>query len=151
MGAIGNKYLQGQPILPYANFKAYQNTDIFLDLQFVDHTQTPVVPTAISIEIDDLTNSVAMLNPTALIATGSVVPPTSPPYMYYPAFAATSMPLQLGAAIWTMTFPYIGSQICQVGMTFTAVDSVTGQSFTSTQVVAIVELVSVATVSGATP
>lgn len=146
MGAIGNKYLQGQPVLPYAQFRAYQNTDIFLDLQFVDHTGTAVAPTAISIEIDDLTNGISMLAPTTMSAAGSNTAP-----LFYPAFAATSMYLQITALIWTMTFPYTGSQICQIGMTFTATDSVTGQPFTSTQVVAVVEMCAVATVSGQTP
>lgn len=145
MGPIGNRYLQGQPVLPYANVKAYQNTDLFLDLQFVDHTGVGVAPVAINIEIDDLTNSQAMLGPTALSPGGSLVP-----NLFYPAFAA-SMYLQIAAPVWTMTFPYIGSQLCQIGMTFTAVDSVTGASFTSTTVLAIVELCSVATVSGQTP
>lgn len=142
---IGNKYLQGQPVLPYANYKTYQNTDLFLDLQFLDHTGTPVAPTSINIEIDDLTNSVAMLTPTPLVATGS-----TSGNLIYPAFA-NAMYLQIAAPVWTMTFPYIGSQVCQIGMTFTAVDSVSGQSFTGTSVLAVVELCSVATVSGQTP
>jgi hypothetical protein len=146
---IGNRYLQGSPILPYANVKAYPNTDIFMDLQFVDHTNTPVVPTSISIEIDDITNSVVLPNcgPVSLVSTGAVGTAGSP--FTYPAFAA-SMYLQVLASAWQMTFPYIGSQLCQVGMQFTAVDSVTGQPFTSTSVVAIIELCALATVSGLT-
>src|SRR5208282_3135096 len=50
--------------------------------------------------------------------------------------------------MWNMTFPYIGSQKCQVGMQFTAIDSVTGQQFTGTGVIAIIELCALATVSG---
>jgi hypothetical protein len=139
---IGNRYLNGQPILPYANVKAYPGTDLFLDLQFVDHTNTPVVPTAISIEIDDITNSVVMAGPSTLVSTGA----TSGTFIY-PAFAA-SMYLQIPGATWQMTFPYIGSQLCQIGMQFTAVDSVTGQTFTSNSVIAVVELCALATVSG---
>ena len=145
MGLIGNRYLQGQPVLPYANVTAYQNTDAFLDLAFLDHTGAAVVPTAINIEIDDLTNSVALLGPTALAAGGS-----ASGNLLYPAFAAT-MYLQIAAPIWTMTYPYQGSQVCQIGVTFSAVDSVTGASFTSTSVLAIVNLVAVGTVSGVTP
>ena len=139
---IGNRYLQGSPILPYANVKAYPNTDLFLDLQFVDHTNTPVVPTSISIEIDDITNSVVMAGPTTLNAAGVTGPPLT-----YGAFA-TSMTLQVAGSVWQMTFPYVGSQNCQVGMQFTAIDSVTQQPFTSTAVIAIVELCALATVSG---
>jgi hypothetical protein len=139
---IGNRYLQGSPILPYANVKAYPGTDLFMDLQFVDHTNTPVIPTSISIEIDDITNSVVMAGPTTLNPGGTVGSP-----FIYPAFAAT-MFLQIVGVAWQMTFPYIGSQLCQVGMQFTAVDSVTGQPFTSNAVVAVVELCALATVSG---
>lgn len=147
MSVIGNRYLQGSPILPYANVKAYPNTDIFMDLQFVDHTNTPVIPTSISIEIDDITNSVVLPNcgPITLNPAGAVGSAGSP--FTYPAFAAT-MYLQVLASAWQMTFPYIGSQLCQVGMQFTAVDSVTGQPFTSTAVVAVIELCALATVSG---
>lgn len=140
---IGNRYLQGSPILPYANVKAYPGTDLFMDLQFVDHTNTPVVPTSISIEIDDITNSVIMAGPTTLIPAGAIA---GVPFSY-PAFAAT-MTLQVVGSAWQMTFPYIGSQLCQIGMQFTAIDSVNGQSFTSNAVIAVVELCALATVSG---
>jgi hypothetical protein len=145
MGVIGNKYLQGEPILPYANVKAYPVTDIFLDFAFVDHTNTPVVPTSISIEIDDITNSVVMAGPVTLNPAGAVGTAGSP--FTYPAFAST-MYLQTLASMWQMTFPYIGSQKCQVGMQFTAIDSVTGQPFVGTGVIAIIELCALATVSG---
>ena len=140
---IGNRYLQGSPILPYANVKAYPGTDLFMDLQFVDHTNTPVVPTSIAIEIDDITNSVTMAGPTQLLPGGAL---GGAPFSY-PAFAAT-MVLQVGGIAWQMTFPYIGSQLCQVGMQFTAIDTVTGQPFTSNAVIAVVELCALATVSG---
>ncbi len=145
MGVIGNRYLQGSPILPYANVKAYPGTDLFMDLQFVDHTNAPVVPTSISIEIDDITNSVVMAGPSVLSADGANGSAGVP--FTYPAFAA-SMALQVLGSAWQMTFPYIGSQLCQVGMQFTAIDSVTGQPFTSNAVIAIIELVALATVSG---
>lgn len=144
---IGNRYLQGSPILPYANVKAYPNTDIFMDLQFVDHTNTPVTPTDIRIEIDDITNSVVLpfCGPTTLNAAGATGTAALP--FTYPAFSPT-MYLQVLASAWQMTFPYVGSQLCQVGMQFTAIDSVTGQPFTSTAVIAIIELCALATVSG---
>src|ERR1700675_778182 len=103
MGVIGNRYLQGSPILPYANVKAYPGTDLFMDLQFVDHTNTPVIPTSISIEIDDITNSVVMAGPTTLNPAGAVGNAGSP--FTYPAFAST-MYLQMLASMWNMTFPY---------------------------------------------
>jgi hypothetical protein len=144
---IGNRYLQGQPILPYANVKAYPNTDIFFDLQFVDHTNTPVTPTDIRIEINDITNTLQLpglspvtLNPAGAIGTAAL------PYTY-PAFQPT-MYLQVLASAWQIQYPYQGSVLIQVGMQFTAVDSVTGQPFTATTIIAIIELCAIATVSG---
>jgi hypothetical protein len=116
-----------------------------MDFSFVDHTNTPVVPTSISIEIDDITNSVVMAGPATLNPLGAVGTAGSP--FTYPAFAST-MYLQCLASMWNMTFPYIGSQLCQVGAQFTAIDSVTGQPFTSTAIIAIIELCALATVSG---
>lgn len=145
MGVIGNRYLQGSPILPYANVKAYPSTDVFMDFAFVDHTNTPVTPTSISIEIDDITNSVVMAGPITLAPAGAIGTAGSP--FTYPAFAST-MYLQALASMWNMTFPYVGSQLCQVGMQFTALDSVTGQPFNGTGVIAVIELVALATVSG---
>jgi hypothetical protein len=144
---IGNRYLQGTPILPYANVKAYPNTDIFFDLQFVDHTNTPVIPTDIRLEIDDISSAtVAMASSPVTLNSAGAIGNASSPYTY-PAFAAT-MYLQVLASAWQMTFPYVGSQLCQVGMQFTAVDTVTGQPFTSTSIIAIIELCAIATVSG---
>jgi hypothetical protein len=146
MPQIGNRYLQGTPILPYANVKAYPNTDIFMDLQFVDHTNTPVTPTDIRIEIDDISSAtVTVVGPMTLNPAGAIGTPASP--YTYPAFQPT-MYLQVLASAWQMTFPYVGSQLCQVGMQFTAIDTVTGQPFTSTSIIAIIELCALATVSG---
>jgi len=145
MGVIGNRYLQGDPILPYANVKAYPATDIFMDLAFVDHTNTPVVPISVSIEIDDITNSVVMAGPTTLNPSGAVGTAAVP--FTYPAFAS-NMYIQCLASMWNMTFPYIGSQKCQVGMQFTYTDSVSGQVCTGTGVIAIIELCALASVSG---
>ena|ERR1700676_4991077 len=145
MGVIGNRYLQGSVTLPYANVKAYPGTDIFMDFSFVDHTNTPVSPITIAIEIDDITNSVVMVGPTTLNPSGTVGNSGAP--LSYPAFAPT-MYLQVSASAWNMTFPYIGSQLCQVGMQFTAIDSVSGLPFTGTGVIAIIELCALASVSG---
>jgi hypothetical protein len=142
---IGNRYLQGVPTLPYANVKAYPNTDMFLDLTFVDHTNTPVVPTSVSIEIDDITNSIVLAGPMTLNPAGAVGTPGSP--FTYPAFASSMFLQVLGSAL-PMSFPYTGSQLCQFGMQFTAIDTVTNQPFTSNSVIAIVELCALATVSG---
>lgn len=142
MGIIGNRYLAGQPVLPYPNVKSYQGADIFLDVEFVDHTNTPVVPTSIKLEIDDLTNAQQMLGPTTLVIGGSTIAP-----LFYPAFAAAWNIQVSGPLVMQMMQPYQGSQICQLKFQFTAIDTVTGQTFTAPQI-AIVELCSAATVSG---
>jgi hypothetical protein len=129
VGIIGNRGLQGQPVLPYADYKAYAGVDGFFDLQFVDHTQTPVVPTSFTYQLDDLTNDQNM------------VPATS-------ASPATSAyTLQIPGASMVMTYPYQGSQICQLSCTFTALDSVTSTSFTGKGVI-IVELCAIQTPNG---
>jgi hypothetical protein len=142
---IGNRYLNGQPTLPYINVKSYPGTDIFFDLQFVDHTNTPVVPTSVAIEIDDITNNTILVGPVTFNSVGAIGNAGSP--FTYPAFAAT-LYLQVLGSVWQMTYPYIGSQLCQVGMQFTAIDSVTSQPFTANGVVAVIELCALATVSG---
>lgn len=143
MGIIGNRYLQGQPILPYANVKAYEGSDVFFDIEFVDHTNTPVIPTSVQLEVDDLTNAQAMFGPAPLSAGGSASGP-----VLYPAFAASWNLQASGSQLMQMTFPYEGSQLCQFKFVFTAIDSVTGASFNGVTL-AIVELCSAATVSGA--
>lgn len=143
MGIIGNRALQGQPILPYPQIKTYQGTDVFFDMAFLDHTGTPVVPTSISLEIDDLTNDVTMLNKTALVSSGSAALP-----LIYGAFASTMTMQTSGNLIWQMTFSYEGSQLCQVNITFTAIDSVTGAQFTASAVSAVIELCAIQTPSG---
>lgn len=142
MSLIGNRYLQGEPTLPYPLVQAYPNNDVFMDLAFLDHTGTPVVPTSISIEIDDISNSIVMLGPQALTAGGA-----TSGNLIYPAFAST-MYLQIAGAVLQMDFPNTGSQKVQVGASFTAIDSVTGQSFTGNTILAIIELCQLATVSG---
>lgn len=112
-----------------------------MDVEFVDHTNAPVVPTSIKLELDDLTNALAMLGPITLSPTGS-----TSGSLIYPVFAA-SWNLQIAASVMQFTYPYQGSQICQFKFLFTAIDSVTGQPFSAPQLV-IAELCSSATVSG---
>lgn len=147
MAVIGNRYLQGSPILPYAQIQSYEEADLFLDLAFVDHTGTEVTPISVTLEIDDITNSVTMLGPVNLLPAGN---PLANPLLY-PAFAtfpaATPMVMQVAGSIMVMTFPYVGSQSCQFKFAFTALDSVTGQPFEGVSL-AVVDLCSAATVSG---
>lgn len=123
---IGNRGLAGQPILPYADTLSYAGTDLFFDLAFLDHTQTPVAPTSVVYRIDDLTNAIGMLPLTSL---GGL---------------ASTMVVQIPASVWQMTYPNQGSQLCQIFWTFSAIDSVTLASFTGTAV-SIVELCAIQT------
>jgi hypothetical protein len=128
--AIGNRGLNGTTILPYANYKLYSGSDAFLDLEFVDHTLTPVTPTAFTWQMDDLTNDVNMIPSTTTTTL------TSP-----------SETLQIPGAQMVMTYPYIGSQLCQFSFTMTAIDSVTGNPFNATGVI-VIELCAVQTPTG---
>jgi hypothetical protein len=128
---ISNRALQGQPVLPYAQHYILAGSDVFIDLAFLDHTLTGVVPTSLSYQIDDLTNSVNMLPLT------NVSPlPTTDLYT-----------LQIPGSIMVMTYPYEGSQVCQISYTMTAIDSVTGNTFTSKKV-DVVELCAISTPTG---
>lgn len=74
---INNRGLSGQPILPYVDYRSYMGADVFIDLNFLDHTGNLVQPNSVSYRIDDLTNAVPMqpltaITWTAASATGSV-------------------------------------------------------------------------------
>jgi hypothetical protein len=143
---IGNRSLQGGPMLPYPRMTQYAGNDAFVPLVFLDRQRVPVIPTSIKVELDDLTNSVAMDNgPNTLTAGGA-----SGASYIYPAFASgspTPWLLQLTAALMQMTYPYEGSQICKLKIVFTAPDSVTANTFTDV-IEWIIELVASPTVSG---
>jgi hypothetical protein len=143
---IGNRGLQGGPMLPYARNQQYAGNDAFVPLVFLDRSGVPVVPTSIKIELDDLTNSVAMDNGPITLAAGGA----SGANYIYPAFSSgSSTPwlLQATAALMQMTYPYEGSQICKLKVVFTALDSVTNNPFTDV-IEWIIELVASPTVSG---
>jgi hypothetical protein len=132
-GVVGNRALQGSPILPYPIWRASAGTDCFLDMIFVDHTDTPVVPTAMVWQVDDITNDVNMIPPTTISDwTGYT--------------AGETYTLQLPGQQMVMTFPYAGSQLAQISGEFTAVDSVTGKSFTAA-FIRVVELAAIQTPS----
>jgi hypothetical protein len=124
---LGNMGLQGQPQLPYTDVRSYAGSDVFIDLSFLDHTATPVVPTALWYQIDDLTNAQNMVPQTQVTAG-----------------LAAQMTLQIPGSVMQMSYPYQGSQICQISYWFSAIDSVTLASFNATKV-DVVELVAIMT------
>lgn len=143
---IGNRGLQGSPNLPYVQDTSYAGEDAYLQYTFLDRTNTPVQPLTITIELDDLTNSINMDNgPNALNSAGA-----STTNYIYPAFSpGANGPwiLQATAAVMQMTYPYQGSQICKLKLVWTAVDSVYGNPFKGV-FENIIELVSSPTASG---
>jgi hypothetical protein len=128
---ISNRALQGQPVLPYPQHYILAGNDVFIDLAFLDHTLTGITPVSLVYQIDDLTNSVNMLPPT--------IPSPFPTSDLYT--------LQIPGSVMVMTFPYEGSQVCQISYTMTAIDSVTGNTFTSKKV-DVVELCAISTPTG---
>lgn len=143
---IGNRALQGGPMLPYAQNQTLAGEDEWLPVVFLDRNRVPVTPTSIQIELDDITNSVVMDGgPLTLSAAGA----TTTNYIY-PAFSSgspTPWLLTLRAAVMQMTYPYEGSQICKLKLVWTGNDSVTGNSISQIYE-SIFELVSTPTVSG---
>ncbi len=127
---ISNRGLAGQPTLPYIDYRVLAGVDAFVDLTFLDHTMTPVVPTSITYELDDITNNLTMVAPgTVLVPTGS------------------SQTLQLPGSVLTMSYPYQGSQLCQLVVRAVVVDSVTAQP-SNIAATFIIELVAIQTPSG---
>jgi hypothetical protein len=146
---IGNRALQGGPMAPYSqspNDTSYQGVDQYLPIVFLDRTRTPVVPSSIQVELDDITNAQVMAGPSTLVSTGA-----NTGSFIYPAFtsggAGAPWVLQISGAAMTMTYPYEGSQICQLKFVWTGNDSVTGNPFTEVANY-IFELVGSPTVSG---
>lgn len=143
MVMISNRQLQGQPTLPYTDNVIWAGQDVFTTLSFVDRTQTPVVPTSLAVEIDDLTNAISMFGPYTFLSAGGVIPAQP---LGYPAFASVML-VDIPPGIMQMTYPFQGSQIVQLKWKATALDSVTGNSFQIVKV-DIVSLCEIATVSG---
>jgi hypothetical protein len=143
---IGNRALQGSPMQPYAQDQSLQSEDTYLQFVFLDRNNVPVTPISIQVELDDLTNSIAMdAGPVTLAPAGA----TSTNYVY-PAFSSGANPpwlLQLTAALMQMTYPGQGSQICQFKVLWTGRDSITNNAFTGS-FINVIELVATPTVTG---
>src|SRR5882762_3949802 len=104
---IGNRSLQGGPMLPYLQDTSYSGADTYVGYVFLDRVNAPVTPIAIKIELDDLTNSIVMDNgPNTLTPAGA-----STVSYIYPAFSSGANNLcdvTLTAALMQMTYPYEG-------------------------------------------
>jgi hypothetical protein len=100
-------------------------------MAFVDHTQTPVVPTTLVYQVDDISNNQSMIPQVTLTP------------------AASTYTLQLPGSGLQMTYQYEGSQLCQLSGWIQAIDSVTGTQFTA-PFIYIIELAAIATPNGVT-
>jgi len=127
---INNRGLSGQPILPYVDYRSYQGADVFIDLTFLDHAGNLVVPTSFKYQVDDITNAV------------NVIPQTSV------TVAASTYTLQIPGSRLVMTHNWQGSEIFQIWMTATWIDTVTSASCTA-QGVSVLELLAIQTPNGA--
>jgi len=99
-------------------------------MTFFDHTMTPTIPSTIAYEIDDLSNVQGMVPLTSVTPNGT-------------PFQTVQVP---GAKL-VMTYPYQGSQLCEVTVMATLTDSVTGNTSTA-KGVAILELIAIQTPGG---
>ena len=129
MSNINNRGLEGQPVLPFPSVQAYAGEDVFVPLTFLDYTKAAQVPTSLSYQLDDITNSVSMIPSTAVTAG-----------------LASSMTLQLPAASMNMSMQWQGSQLCQLSVTATI--PVTGGGTQTIRGVFIIELCAIQTPTG---
>lgn len=125
---INNRGLAGQPTLPYNDFRAYAGSDVSMNLTFLDQDGNLLQPTTITYLLDDITNFINMIPLTSLTPTGS------------------QQTLMIPASKLNMTFEYQGSQICQLVLTATFFNSLSGVT-TTARATAIIELVAIQVVN----
>ena len=116
---IPNRGLSGQPSLSYVDYRSYAGADIFIDLTFLDYTGTPVQPTSLVYQVDDLINAVNIIPQTSVVVTG------------------TSQTLRIPGSQLQLTHFWQGSEIFQIWMTAVLPDSSTVQSVSVLELVAI--------------
>lgn len=125
---INNRGLAGQPTLPYSDFRSYAGADVVMGLTFLDQDGNLLEPTTISYLLDDISNFINMIPLTSLTPTSA------------------QQNLLLPASELTMTFEYQGSQLCQLVVTATFFNVLSGITTTARQV-AIIELCAIQTVN----
>lgn len=122
----GPSWPQSIPELPYVRHTSYAGQDVFINMTFLDSTQTPVQPTTINYEIDSLESAVQVQGQTPLTPTG------------------TSQILQIPGSVLQLTRTWYGRENMQVWITATYTDGATGNTSTMQQIV-LIELVGIAT------
>jgi hypothetical protein len=125
---INNRGLAGQPSLPYTDFRSYAGADVNLNFTFLDNNGNLLTPTTITYFMDDITNFINMIPLTSLTPTGS------------------QQTLNIQGSVLQMTFDYQGSQICQLVVTATFFNALSGIT-TTARATAIIELVAIQVVN----
>lgn len=97
MPRINNRAVGGQPSRPYADFNVNANKDCWLELTFLDRYGNTQIPTAVSYWIDNLTNNISILGPTAFNGTLSA-----------------TIEINIPASTNTMSYTWPGSQVNQI-------------------------------------
>jgi hypothetical protein len=116
---INNRGLSGQPILPYVNYRSYQGADIFIDLAFLDYTGTPVTPSTLQYQIDDMTNSLSIVPATSVTVTG------------------TAQTLRILGSVFQLSHNWQGSEVWQISMKAILPDGSTVMAVTILELLAI--------------
>lgn len=106
--AIGDRGLYGQPTRPYIDFRSYAGSDIFVDMTFLDANGAERIPAQIIYQVDDLSNAINMIQQTSVAPTGP------------------RQTVQIPGVSLPMTYPWQGSQLCQIWIQAVITDSVTG-------------------------
>jgi hypothetical protein len=119
--------LAGQPALPYTDFRSYVNSDVFVDMTFIDHTGTPQEPVSIWYQLDDITNVQNMVPQTAITPTGS------------------SLTLDIPGSVMQMTHMWVDSQLCQLWVQATMPVTDAEPNGSVINAITIIELVAIQT------
>lgn len=77
----GTPYLQGQPVRPQPQYSVDAGSDVWLELIFLDRTQTPVTPSTITYRIDDISDNLCVLNTTSVTPNGSTMEINIPAFL----------------------------------------------------------------------
>lgn len=121
---IPNRALSGLPSLPYRPMKSYQGNTLWIDYTILDHTGAEDTPTALQYRIDDITNSLTMVDWTGVTPDG----PTGT--------------IEVAGSLMSMSNDWTDSQLCQIWYQATLSDGSTVNK------IDVVELIAIRTPTG---
>lgn len=108
MTTINNRGLKGNPTLPYSDFRSFAGEDVVVDLTFLDRTGQAVTPYQVQWQLDDISNAINMQPPT-ILGTGT--------------FTTNTSTLTLPASLMQMDKQFQGSQLCQLSLAMSYLDT----------------------------